>query len=158
MAVKVKFRKARVEDSELIYSFIMGIAKYEKMENTVLNTPEKIRLGIKKKHFFVIFPIYENKEVGFALYYHNYSTFTGDRGLYLEDFYLLPEYRKLGIGKKLFKKIINIAYKNNCSRMEWMCLKWNQPSIDFYKKYEAISLDETWHTFRLTKDKIEKFK
>src|SRR5690606_13575633 len=93
-------------------------------------------------------------EIGFALFFHNFSTFLGRGGLYLEDIFILEEYRGNGYGKEFFKELAKIARDRNCGRMEWTCLNWNKPSIDFYLKLGAVPMDE-WTIFRLTDDKIK---
>ena len=92
--------------------------------------------------------------VGFCLFFYNFSTFVGRSGLYLEDIYIKPEYRGKGYGKIIFKELAKIAVERNCGRMEWVCLDWNKPSIDFYKKMDAISMDD-WTTYRLTGDSLK---
>ena len=110
--------------------------------------PEIRRLA-KKKNAEVIFAMEEGKEIGFALFFHNFSTFLGRSGLYLEDLYVLPEFRGKGYGKALLQKLAAIAVERGCGRMEWWCLDWNQPSIDFYKALGAEPMDE-WTVYRLT--------
>ncbi len=149
-------RMAERKDVPLILSFIKGIAKYEKMENEVLATESMLDEWLFEKHVAeVVFAVEENKEVGFALYFHNYSTFVGKAGLYLEDLYVYPEYRGKGYGKALFLHLAKTAVERGCGRMEWVCLNWNQPSINFYRSMGAVSLDE-WKTYRLTEDKLQK--
>ena len=97
----------------------------------------------------------KSKEIGFALFFHNFSTFVGRAGLYVEDVYIMPEYRKKGYGKAVFKKLAQIAVERGCGRMEWSCLNWNKPSIDFYTHIGAVPMSE-WTVYRLTKDKIKK--
>lgn len=148
-------RMAERKDVPLILSFIKGIAKYEKMENEVLATESMLDEWLFEKNVAeVVFAIEDNKEVGFALYFHNYSTFVGKAGLYLEDLYVYPEYRGKGYGKALFLHLAKTAVKRGCGRMEWVCLNWNQPSINFYRSMGAVSLDE-WKTYRLTEDKLQ---
>ncbi len=150
-----KYRYAEEKDSALILEFIKGIAVYEEMLDLVVNTPEMIReLLFVQKRAEVIFALEGEKEVGFALFFHNYSTFVGRSGLYLEDLFVFPEYRKKGYGKGLFKTLAKIAVERNCGRMEWTCLNWNQPSIDFYLSMGATPMDE-WTTYRLTDDKLK---
>ena len=153
---KVVIRKAVREDAALILEFIRGIAKYEKMENEVEATVEMLEEQLfDKGRAEVIFAMEKDKEVGFALFFHNFSTFVGRAGLYLEDLYVYPEYRGKGYGKALFMELVNIASERRCGRMEWVCLNWNKPSIDFYRSMGAVSLDE-WTTYRLTEDAIAK--
>lgn len=153
---KVVIRKAVREDTALILEFIRGIAKYEKMENEVEATVEMLEEQLfDKGRAEVIFAMEKDKEVGFALFFHNFSTFVGRAGLYLEDLYVYPEYRGKGYGKALFMELVNIASERRCGRMEWVCLNWNEPSIDFYRSMGAVALDE-WTTYRLTEDAIAK--
>lgn len=153
---KVVIRKAVREDTALILEFIRGIAKYEKMENEVEATVEMLEEQLfDKGRAEVIFAMEKDKEVGFALFFHNFSTFVGRAGLYLEDLYVYPEYRGKGYGKALFMELVNIASERRCGRMEWVCLNWNKPSIDFYRSMGAVALDE-WTTYRLDEKGIER--
>ena len=153
---KVVIRKAVREDTALIFEFIRGIAKYEKMENEVEATVEMLEEQLfDKGRAEVIFAMEKDKEVGFALFFHNFSTFVGRAGLYLEDLYVYPEYRGKGYGKALFMELVNIASERRCGRMEWVCLNWNEPSIDFYRSMGAVALDE-WTTYRLDEKGIER--
>ena len=102
----------------------------------------------------VLFVCEEDKEVGFALFFHNFSTFLGRAGIYLEDLFVLEEYRGKGYGKALLKKLAQIAVKRGCGRLEWVCLDWNQPSIDFYLSLGAVPMNE-WTIYRLTGTKLE---
>ncbi len=150
-----KYRFAEEKDCALILEFIKGIAVYEEMLELVVNTPEMIREQLfVQKRAEVIFALEGEKEVGFALFFHNYSTFVGRSGLYLEDLFVWPEYRKKGYGKGLFKTLAAIALERNCGRMEWTCLNWNKPSIDFYLSMGAVPMDE-WTTYRLTDEKLK---
>ena len=145
----VEFRYATENDVDKILFFIKGIAEYEKMSDEVVTTEALLREWVfEKKSAEVIFAMEDGKEVGFALFFHNFSTFVGRAGIYLEDIFVLPEHRKKGYGKALFLHLVDTARKRNCGRMEWVCLNWNQPSIDFYRSMGAIPLDE-WTTFRL---------
>lgn len=148
-------RKAVREDAPLILEFINGIARYEKMEDEVEATAELLEKELfDKGRAEVIFAMDGTKEVGFALFFHNFSTFVGRGGLYLEDLYVMPEYRGKGYGKALFMELVRIARERRCGRMEWVCLDWNKPSIDFYHSMGAVSLDE-WKIFRLTDSALE---
>lgn len=151
----LSFRKATIEDSKLILHFIKEIATYEKMQSDVKNTEEEIKEKLFNKHYAdVIFLMKDNKEIGYALYFFTYSTFTGKPSLYLEDLFIYPEYRKNGYGKKTFKHLIKIALDNDCERMEWCCLNWNKPSIEFYLNLKATPMKE-WTTYRLTSDNMK---
>lgn len=149
-------RKAVREDAPLILEFIKGIARYEKMESDVEATEETLEEQLfDKERAEVIFAMEDGKEVGFALFFHNFSTFVGRAGLYLEDLYVYPEYRGKGYGKALFMELVRIACERRCGRMEWVCLNWNTPSIDFYRSMGAVSLDE-WTTYRLDKEALSR--
>ena len=150
----VRFREATENDVGLILQFIRALAEYEKMSNEVVATEEILREWLfEKQSARVIFAMEEDKEVGFALYFHNFSTFLGRAGLYLEDLFVLPEYRGRGYGKGLLAHLAAIAVEKGCGRMEWVCLDWNQPSIDLYKSKNAVSLDD-WTIYRLTGDAL----
>ena len=152
----VIIRKAVREDAALILEFIKGIAKYEKLENEVEATVEILEEQLFDKcRAEVIFAVEEGKEVGFALFFHNFSTFVGRGGLYLEDLYVYPEHRGKGYGKALFMELVKIARERRCGRMEWVCLNWNAPSIEFYRSMGAAPLDE-WTTYRLDEKGIER--
>lgn len=148
-------RLALEKDLDLIIYFINKIAEYEKMSDDVVLDKETLRdYMFNKKIAKCKFIMEDNKEVGFALYFYNFSTFKGRAGLYLEDIFILEEYRNKGYGKKLFLELVKEAKENNLGRMEWTCLNWNEPSIKFYKSLGAISLDE-WRTYRLDELKIK---
>ncbi len=152
----MNFRFAQKEDAEKILFFIRQLAIYEKMENEVVATKELLEEWIfEKKKAEVIFALEDNKEVGFALFFHNFSTFLGRSGIYLEDLFVLPEYRGKGCGKGLLKELAKIAVERGCGRLEWCCLDWNKPSIEFYLSLNATPLDD-WTTYRLTGDSLKK--
>lgn len=146
----IVIRQAEPGDEGKILRFIEGLAEYEHMENDVVATEELLREWIfEKQKAEVLFAIMDGKEVGFALFFHNFSTFLGRAGIYLEDLFVLPEHRGQGCGKALLKKLAQIAVERGCGRLEWSCLDWNQPSIDFYLSLSAKPMDE-WTTYRLT--------
>ncbi len=149
------FRFAVEKDCALILSFIRGLAEYEKMGDQVVATEELIREWIfEKQKAEVLFVLSDVQEVGFALFFHNFSTFLGRAGIYMEDLFVLPEYRGLGYGKGLLKKLAEITIERGCGRLEWWCLDWNQPSIDFYRSLGAEPMDE-WTTYRLTGETLK---
>ena len=151
---KLTFRYAQEQDCEKILFLIRELAKYEKMEDDVIATPELLREWIfEKKKAEVIFPMEDGKEVGYALFFHNFSTFLGRAGLYLEDLFILPEYRGKGYGKATLRRLAQIALERGCGRLEWACLNWNTPSIDFYLSTGAQPMDE-WKVYRLTGESL----
>ena len=151
----MKFRFATEQDMPLIYQFITDLAAYEKMSDQVIATQASLADWIfTKKRAEVIFVLEDSKEVGFALFFHNFSTFVGRAGLYLEDLFVLPMYRGKGYGKGLFKELARIAIERGCGRMEWACLDWNQPSIDFYHQLGAVAMSD-WTVYRLTAKQLE---
>ena len=144
------FRFADENDCSMILAFIKALADYEKMSDQVVATEDLLKEWIfEKKKAEVLFVCEDEKEVGFALFFHNFSTFLGRAGIYLEDLFVLPEYRGKGYGKALLKKLAQITVERGCGRLEWACLNWNQPSIDFYRSLRAVPMDE-WTTYRLT--------
>ena len=154
MNTTVAFRVAERKDVPLILQFIKEIAAYEKMSNQVIADETTLETWIfDKEKAEVFFVMEEGKEVGFALYFHNFSTFVGRGGIYLEDVYILPEYRGKGYGKAILKKLAAIAVERGCGRMEWVCLDWNQPSIDFYLSLGAQPMSD-WTLYRLTGDAL----
>ncbi len=155
MAEKISFRFAEKEDVSLILSFIKELAEYEKMLDEVVATEELLSEWLfEKQKAEVIFAVCEGKEVGFALFFHNFSTFLGRAGLYLEDLYVKPEYRGRGIGKAVFKRLARIAAERGCGRLEWWCLDWNRPSIDFYLSMGAEPMKD-WTVYRLAGKTLE---
>ena len=152
----VTFRKAERKDVALILEFIQGLAAYEHMENDVVADEALLEEWIfDKQKAEVIFAVADGKEVGFALFFHNFSTFLGRAGLYLEDLFVKPAYRGKGYGKAILKKLAAIAVERGCGRLEWSCLDWNKPSIDFYRSLGAVPMDE-WTVYRVTGETLKK--
>ena len=148
--MELTFRYAERRDTPLILKFIKDLAEYEKMSDEVVATEEILENWIfDKGRAEVIFAVAEGREVGFALFFHNFSTFLGRAGIYLEDLFILPEYRGRGYGKALMKHLARITVQRGCGRFEWSCLDWNTPSIEFYKSLGAASMDD-WTVYRLT--------
>lgn len=148
----ISFKEVEVNELGIVVNFIREIAKYEKMLDEVKVTEDDLKEVIfNRKLANVILLLKNNEPIGFALYYFNFSTFTGKIGIHLEDFFIYENERHKGYGKLLFKEVVKVAKSINAPRMEWTCLKRNKPSIEFYKKMHANSLDE-WHTFRLVID------
>lgn len=153
---KNSFRYATEKDVEKILEFIKGLADYEKMSDDVIATEGLLREWIfEKKKAEVIFVLEEDVEVGFALFFHNFSTFLGRAGIYLEDLFVKPEHRGKGYGKALLKELARIAVERGCGRLEWSCLDWNQPSIEFYLSVGAVPMDE-WTVYRATGETLKK--
>ena len=151
-----KIRFAGVGDEAIILEFIKALADYEKMSDLVVADEALLREWIfEKKHAEVLFAMEDGKEVGFALFFHNFSTFLGRAGIYLEDLFVLPEYRGHGHGTALIKELASIAVERGCGRFEWSCLDWNKPSIDFYLSLGAEPMDE-WTIYRVTGEKLLK--
>lgn len=153
----MKIRYAERTDCALILQFIKELADYEKMLNEVVATPEILEEWIFDKHKAeVIFAMEGDTEVGFALFFHNFSTFVGRAGIYLEDLFVRPEHRGKGYGKGLLQQLAKIAVERNCGRLEWVCLDWNQLSIDFYKSLGAVPMDE-WTIYRIAGPRLKEF-
>jgi len=149
-------RSAKENEVGLILQFIKELALYEKMLDDVSATEELLQKTIfQDKKAEVIFCDYQNETVGFALFFHNYSTFLGKPGLYLEDLFIRPEKRNLGLGKKIIACLSKIAVDRECGRMDWSCLDWNQKSIDFYLKIGAVAMSD-WTVYRLTGESLTK--
>ena len=148
------FRFAERKDVALILSFIRALARYEKLENEVVATPALLEEWLfDKEKAEVLFAVVDDQEVGFALFFHNFSTFLGRAGIYLEDLYVAPEYRGRGIGHAFFHALARIAVQRGCGRLEWWCLDWNTSSISFYKKLGAEAMDE-WTVYRISGDTL----
>ncbi len=151
-------RDAAPEDIPLIMQFIRDLARYEKSEDLVLATPESLT-----QHLFApgavarcILAEWEDQAAGFALYFYNFSTWTGKPGLYLEDLFVLPEYRQRGIGLQLMKTLAGRAASEGCERFEWSVLNWNSPAIDFYKSLGAHPMAD-WTVYRMDGDSLRRF-
>lgn len=152
----ITFRNAEEKDISLILYFIRELAEYEKMLDEVVATEDLLREWIfEKKKAEVIFAVVGGEEVGFALFFHNFSTFLGRAGIYLEDLYVKPEHRGKGRGKALLKRLAQIAVERGCGRLEWSCLDWNKPSIDFYLSLGAEPMSE-WTVYRVAGDTLSK--
>ncbi len=150
-------RFAQEKDTALILYFIKSLAEYEKMLPDVEATEDILKDSLfVKKQAEVIIGEYKGEAVGFALFFHNFSTFRGKAGLYLEDLFVKPEQRGKGFGKAILKFLAQTAKQRNCPRFEWCCLDWNTPSINFYKSIGAKPLED-WTIFRLTGEELNKF-
>ena len=154
---KFQIRPAKENEAGLILEFIKKLAEYEKCSDEVVADEATIYNSIfVEKAAEVVFAEEDGVVIGFALYFHNFSTFVGRKGLYLEDLFIIPEKRGLGYGKAILKYLANIAIERNCGRMEWICLDWNAPSLAFYRSIGALPLDE-WTVQRMTEDKVKRF-
>jgi GNAT superfamily N-acetyltransferase len=150
----VSLRLAEKEDVGLILRFIKELADYEQLLNEVVATEEILLETIfEKRAAEVVIAELNDEPVGFALFFHNFSTFLGRPGLYLEDLYVRPEMRGRGIGKMLLSFLAKLALDRGCGRFEWWCLDWNKPSIDFYISIGAIPMDE-WTVYRVCGDAL----
>lgn len=148
------FRFAQREDVPLILQFIRDLASYEKMLDQVVADEATLELWLfGKRSAEVLFAVADGREIGFALFFHNFSTFLGRAGLYLEDLYVLPEYRGQGYGTAILRKLAAIAVERGCGRLEWWCLDWNTPSIGFYRSLGAEPMDQ-WTVYRIAGDTL----
>lgn len=154
MANQIIFKYAKESDVPLILKYIKELADYEGLLNEVVATEEILQEWIfEKKSAKVLLGEVDGQPIGFALYFHNFSTFLGRAGIYLEDLYVRPEYRGRGYGKAFLKKLAQIAVEEGCGRLEWWCLDTNKPSIDFYLSLNAEPMDE-WTVFRIAGDTL----
>ena len=154
--MEAQFRYAERKDTSLILQFIRELAAYEHMLHEVVADEKILEEWIFDRHKAeVLFILEEGKEVGFALFFHNFSTFLGRSGIYLEDLYVRPEYRGKGYGKAILKKLASIAVKRGCGRLEWWCLDWNKSSIDFYLSLGAEPMSN-WTVYRIAGDTLQK--
>jgi len=148
-------RQANINDVSTILSFIKALAEYEDMSDQVVATEELLKEWLfEKKKAEVLLAMEGDTAVGIALYFYNFSTFLGRAGIYLEDLFVKEEYRGKGYGKALLKELARIAVSQGCGRLEWCCLDWNQPSIDFYLSLGARPLDD-WTQYRVTGETLK---
>lgn len=152
----INIRNAKIEDAELILSLIKDLAEFEKLSESVIASVDDIRKNVfgENKSIFVLIAEYDNYPVGFALFFHNFSTFLGKPGIYLEDLFVKQEYRNKGIGKKLLQEIAKIAVDKDCGRFEWSVLTWN-PARKFYEYLGAKAMDE-WYVYRIEGESLKK--
>lgn len=153
--LKINIRPTTVSDVPLIFKFIKELAKYENLENHVTATEEIIKESLfgKKQYAEALIVEADSKPVGLVLFFHNFSTFIGKPGIYIEDLYLKEEFRGMGIGRKIFEYLSNLAKERNCGRIDWVVLDWN-PARKFYEKMGAVPVDN-WLIYRLTGDKLD---
>ncbi len=149
-------REGKQEDIDLIFNFICELAVYERLRDDVTATPELLNESLfVKRQAEVLIAEESGEAVGFALFFHNFSTFKGRACLYLEDIFIKPDFRGKGYGKLMLKELARIAVKRDCDRFDWSVLDWNEPSIKFYKSLGAIPMDE-WTVYRLTGEPLKK--
>ena len=154
--MEVTFRDATEKDTLLLLTFIRALAEYEHMLDQVVADETLLHEWLfERKVAEAFFAVADGVEVGFALYFHNFSTFLGRGGIYLEDLFVLPEHRGKGYGKAILTRLAQIARERGCSRLEWACLDWNKPSIDFYLSLGAVPMDE-WTVYRVAGDALKK--
>ena len=151
----VAYRPGTPEDVPNILRFIRLLAEYEKLPHEVVATEDDLRKTLfgDRPYAEVILATFDGVEAGFALFFHNYSTFLGKPGLYLEDLFIIPEYRNHGLGKGLLRHLAALALERGCGRFEWWVLDWNAPAIEFYRRQGAVPMEE-WTVFRLTGDAL----
>jgi GNAT superfamily N-acetyltransferase len=156
--MSLRIEPAREQDVPVILDFIRQLAEYEKLSDAVVATEDSLRATLfsDRPYAEVLIALWDEVPVGFALFFHNYSTFLARPGIYLEDLFVNPSARGRGIGKALLTRLAEIAIERNCGRVEWSVLDWNTPSIEFYRRMGARPLDE-WTTFRLTGESLGQY-
>ncbi len=154
---ETQIREASERDVPLILSFIRELAEYEKLSREVVATEEGLResLFAGRRYAEILIAEHDGAPAGFALFFHNFSTFLGKPGIYLEDVYVRPEFRGTGIGRQLLVKLAHLALERGCGRLEWSVLDWNEPSIGFYRQLGAVAMDD-WTVYRVSDDALRK--
>lgn len=154
----LNIRPATKEDIPLVHWFIRALASYERLEDEVVVSAEMLEKNLFSENPFAqtLIAEWDNNPAGFALYYYNFSTFLGKPGIYLEDLFVKPDYRGLGIGKSLLRELARLAAEQDCGRLDWAVLDWNEPAINFYKKLGAEAQHE-WTGFRLSGQSLHQF-
>ena len=155
MTTNFEIKPATINDAQTIVDLIKAIAEYEKLSDQVQATHETIieHLFSHKSYAECIIAFENNEPIGFALFFHNFSTFVSKPGIYLEDLFVLESHRGKGYGKKLLLQVIALAKQRNCGRVDWSVLNWNKPAIDFYESIGATAMNE-WTTYRLNEETI----
>jgi len=150
-------RQATADDAVLVHEFIAELAEYEHLSHLVASTPESLKQALFGEHpgAEVLLAFAGGTPVGFAVYFHNFSTFLGVKGLWLEDIFVRPSQRRNGYGEKILRHVARIAHERGCGRFEWSALDWNTPAWDFYKSLGAAPLED-WTIFRITGDALVK--
>lgn len=157
MEPRFNIRPARPDEAGLVLDFIKRLSDYEKCADEVVADEATIRQSLFVEHSAeVVFAEEDGVAIGFALFFYNFSTFVGRKGLYLEDLFIIPEKRGRGYGKALLKYLARTAVERNCGRMEWICLDWNQPALNVYRSIGAVPMDE-WTVQRLSETALKQF-
>jgi GNAT superfamily N-acetyltransferase len=153
----LRIEPATERDLPAIAHLVRQLARYEKLEHAMVASQDDFRQALfgDERNAHALMAFADDAPVGFALYFYNFSTFVGRRGIYLEDIFVEPEHRGRGIGSALLKRLARVAKEQNCGRVEWSVLTWNQPSIDFYHRLGAVTLDD-WRIFRLQGEALER--
>ena len=156
-SARLNIRPATEADLPLVLAFIRGLAEYERLSHLVTATEETLRDSLfgPSAGAEVLLGFEADTPVGFAVFFHNFSTFLGRRGLWLEDIYVPPEFRRKGYGRALLLHVARIAHERGCGRFEWAALDWNTPAIEFYRSLGAVTLDD-WTIFRVTGEALER--
>ncbi len=154
---ELRIRPAAEEDVPLLLRFIKELAEYEKLSHEVSATEDLLRESLfgERRVAEALLAYLGDESAGFALFFHNFSTFLGRPGIYLEDLYVRPEYRGSGIGRALLTRLAKLAKERGCGRLEWWVLDWNEPSIGFYEGLGAVAMDD-WTVYRVTGEALEK--
>jgi GNAT superfamily N-acetyltransferase len=154
---ETRIREAAEEDVPLILSLIRELAEYERLSDEVVATEDGLREGLfgERRYAEVLIAEHDGAPAGFALFFHNFSTFLGKPGIYLEDLYVRPEFRGSGIGRQLLVKLAHLALERGCGRLEWSVLDWNEPSIGFYMQLGAVAMDD-WTIYRVSGHALRK--
>jgi len=150
-------RQATVADAQLVHEFVSELAEYERLSHMVVSSPESLAQALFGDHpgAEVLLAFVDTEPVGFAVYFHNFSTFLGVKGLWLEDIYVKPAQRRNGYGEKILRHVARIACERGCGRFEWAALDWNTPAWDFYRSLGAVPMDD-WTTFRVTGESLRR--
>jgi len=153
----VQIVPARPDDVPVILDLIRGLGEYERLSHEIVATEDGLRKCLfgDRPAAEVVLAYVDTTVVGFALFFHNFSTFLGRRGLWLEDIFVKPEHRRKGYGRALFLHVARIAHERECGRYEWAALDWNEPAIRFYKSMGAVALDD-WTIFRVTGEALRR--
>jgi len=156
MSDEVTIRPALEHETPLILQFVRELAQYERLEEQMAAEEAQMRAALfgPRPYAEVVFACWEGEPVGFALFFHNFSTFLGRPGIYLEDLFVRPGFRGRGLGRRLLAWLAKLAVERGCGRLEWAVLDWNAPAVGFYRSLGAVAMDE-WTVFRLTGPALE---